>query len=132
MTPAQIQALENVALTLATIFGGPAVGAGVAAAESVANTFIPGAKPGTVGTVPATAVQPVQADPNAHPVIAASGKAGVVPTPVTVGTHPVDTDGEASYSFPDIYDRLAAVEAKLNALVAATGMAGSAAMAAHP
>lgn len=128
MTPAQLQALEAMAATLATVFGGPAVGAAVSVVEGVANTFIPG----TVGTVPATGIQPVQADPAAHPIVAASGKAGVVPTPVAVGSHPVDEAGEPTYSFPDIYDRLASVEAKLNALVAATGMAGSAAMAAHP
>lgn len=135
-------ALEAAVADTATVFGGPAVGAAVAMGEGVLNAVV-GIKadgtPGTVaaqpakssapvGSVAATGIQPHVDDPSTHPVIAASGRAAQVPKQVATGSLPADDD----MSFPDLYARVAAIEAKLNAHIAATGLAGSAAMAAHP
>lgn len=145
--------LEQFAVAAATGAGGPLAGAAVEAGEAVLNQAIgsslvpkaatagvapvvvaaPAATPvvaqatvGVTATVPG--IQPPVADPNAHPLLVEAGRAPLVPSAHPSGTVPA----EADMNFPDIYDRLAAVEAKLNALVNATGMAGSAAMAAHP
>lgn len=134
LTSAQIAALEQLAAGLATVFGGPAVGGAVGAVEAVANQFIPGATPApapqapTLGSVPATDVQPVKADPSVHPVLASQGLAPVSPTPTTAPTLPDTSD----MNFPDLYARVGAIEQKLNAAIAAMGLQGSAAMAAHP
>lgn len=81
-----------------------------------------------VGAVPSGQILPPVADPNAHPVLASAGQAGMQPQPVLAGNAPAADD----HSMADLYAKLGAVEAKLNALIAATGMTGSAAMAAHP
>jgi hypothetical protein len=134
LSAAQIAALEQLAAGLATVFN-PAAGAAVGAAESIANQFIPGMKPASpapeappLGAVPATDVQPVKADPDVHPVLASQGLAPVSPTPTTAGAVPAPDD----MNFPDLYARVGAIEQKLNAAIAAMGLQGSAAMAAHP
>ena len=100
----------------------PLAGVAVEAGEEILN-----AKLG-IGHVPAGDVLPHVDDPNAHPVVVAAGRAPQVPQQVTQGESPA----EADQNLPDLYARLAAVEAKLNATIAAAGLNGSAAMAGHP
>lgn len=130
LTGEQIAALERGILGLASIFS-PVAGAAVATVETLANATIPALQKvsaAPVGSVPAGEVKAAVADPSVHPVLASQGLATVKAAPVDTGALPSTED----MNFPDIYSRLAAVEQKLNALVAATGNAGSAAMAAHP
>jgi hypothetical protein len=89
----------------------------VAAAEAVANAVI--------GAVPAGQIL-AHGDDGADPIATAAGRAAATPTPVAVGTMPADLTLESLAAV------VGALEAKLNALIAATGMTGSAAMAAHP
>lgn len=129
LTSAQIAALEQLATGLASIFN-PAAGAAVAAIEGIANATIPALQKvsaAPVGSVPAGAVKSVVAAADVHPVLVSQGLAPLTAAPVDSGALPAEDD----MNLPDIYSRLAAVEQKVNALVAATGLVGSAAMAAH-
>lgn len=120
--------------------GGPIAGAAATAVVGAVNASglippapvaapAPAAGP-IVGEVPANAggIAPPVADPSAHPVLARAGQAPLVPQPTLAGTLPDTSD----MNFPDVYTRLAALEQKVNALVVASGLQGSAAMAAHP
>lgn len=129
-------ALEGALTEVATVAGGPAAGAAVSAVETIGNAALGVGSPAAavaiaapaVGTVPAAEVQPVKPAKDAHPVMASTGLSPLSPTPTTAGAIP-DTSAQ---SLPDLYARFAALEQKVNALIAATGMNGSAAMAAHP
>lgn len=118
LVPALAPKLESM-LNAALEKRAPAVAAAVEKAEPVVNAI--------VGAMPAGQILP-HADDGASEIATAAGRAALAPQQVTAG----DAPAEADQSLPDVYARLAAVEAKLNALVAATGMAGSAAMAGHP
>jgi hypothetical protein len=108
---ARVQQLE--ALLAAAGVNGPKV----QAVERIADAVL--------GAVPAGQILP-HGDDGSNPIATAAGRAPVVPTPVLAGNVPADLTLES------LAAAVGAIEAKLNALIAATGMGGSAAMAAHP
>lgn len=81
-----------------------------------------------VDPVPGAGVQPFVQDPTAHPILVAMGKAPMVPPPVTDTDQALDP---ATSTLGDIIAAVNALQSKVAALVEATGMGGSAAMAAH-
>jgi hypothetical protein len=121
--------LEDFAVKAATGVN-PALGAVVTIGEAVLNEKVPGLVPSapvagaapavvaaptaapvvvaaTVGvtkTVPG--IQPVAPAADTHPLIVETGRAPLTATAHPTGTVPAEDD----MSFPDIYDRLAAVE----------------------
>jgi len=77
--------------------------------------------------VPGVGVQPVVVDPNSHPVLVAAGRAAMVPSPPAA----TDRDLPDNATIPDIIDAVNALHSKVDALVEASGLGGSAAMAGH-
>lgn len=76
---------------------------------------------------PGAGIQPFTTDPNAHPILVAAGRAKqVAPDPSETAR-----DLDASADMPAVIAAVNALHSKVDALVEATGMGGSAAMAAH-
>jgi len=79
-----------------------------------------------LGSMPAGQILAHIADGAAHPADVSAHRATLLPQAVPGADVPADLD------LATLAAAVVRIEAKLNALVAATGMAGSAAMAAHP
>lgn len=81
-----------------------------------------------VDAVPGVGVQPVVPDPKTHPVLLAAGRAPMVPTAPQATNRDLDP---ASCTLGDIIAAVNALHSKVDALVEASGLGGSAAMAGH-
>lgn len=98
-------------------------------AQQNSLTAVHGAVQDLRSETPGPGVQPVVTDPTAHPILVAAGRAKLVAGDPLPTDADLPTDGSAT--LPAVVLAVNALHSKLAALVEATGMGGSAAMASH-